>query len=64
MHSLSVILFCLPVFFFNRFLNYILVLILTIGGDPGMKGSPASSKGESPFGDRFSCVIIYTSDYL
>jgi hypothetical protein len=33
--------------------NNILVLFLTIGGNQGMKGSPASSKGESMNGSPF-----------
>jgi hypothetical protein len=50
--------------FSYRYLNYILALLLTIGGDRGMKGSPAFSNGESRTGSRFGCAIIYTSDYL
>jgi hypothetical protein len=45
-------------------MNYILVLFLTIGGNPGMKGGLAFTKGESQSGSPSVCEIIYTSDYL
>jgi hypothetical protein len=55
----------LPIGIFSyRYLNYILAWLLTIGGNQGIKGSPAFSKGESRTGNRFGCAIIYTSDYL
>jgi hypothetical protein len=61
---LPAILFCLSVFFFELVRNYILGLFLTIGGNQALKGCPAFSKGESGIDNRFSCVTIYTSDYL
>jgi hypothetical protein len=59
-----VIPFCQSVFFIDRFPNYILVLFLTNGGNPGLNGGLAFIKGESQNSSPFGCVIIYTSDYL
>jgi hypothetical protein len=47
MFYLTAILSCQSAFFLVVDSNYILILFLTIGGIPGMKGSPAFSKGES-----------------
>jgi len=50
--------------FFDRCLNYILTLLLTNGGNPGMKGGQSLTNGASQNSSPFGCEIIYTSDYL
>jgi len=56
--------FCQSVFIMDGFLNYILVLFLTNGGNPGLNGSLAFTKGEPQLSSPFGYTIIYTSEYL